>query len=154
MPPERRELDLELCRRVAQTCTARNLRTASRAVSALFDEALRPAGLRISQLSILVALALAGEASVSRLAGVLDLERTTMTRNVGPLEREGLIASAEGTDARNRILRLTEKGRATLARALPIWERVQEGITRDLGDVRWRALLRHLEAAAALARPR
>ncbi len=154
MPSERPDLDLELCLQASRTCTAGNLRRASRAVSGLFDDALRPTGLRISQFSILVALALAGEASVSRLAGSLDLERTTLTRNVGPLQREGLVASAEGTDARNRMLRLTDRGRATLARALPIWERVQGRITQGLGDARWRALLRHVEAAAALARPR
>lgn len=150
-PPE---VDLELCARAARTCTARNLRQASRAVSALFDEAMRGTGLRISQFSLLVALALAEEATVSKLAGALDLDRTTMTRNLAPLEREGLVASGEGDDARNRVLRLTAKGRDRLALALPIWDRVQARVVKGLGDARWRDLLRHLEATTTLARSR
>jgi DNA-binding MarR family transcriptional regulator len=147
-----RQPDLELCAKAARTCTARNLRRATRAVSGRFDEALRPTGLRISQFGILVALALAEVATVSKLAGLLDLDRTTMTRNLGPLEREGLVASETGDDARNRVLRLTEQGRATLAAALPLWEQVQAGIVRGLGDARWRGLLRDLEASASLSR--
>jgi DNA-binding MarR family transcriptional regulator len=145
-----RDLDLELCRKAADTCTARNLRAATRAVSALFDEAMRPTGLRVSQFGLLVALALAEEANVSKLAGLLDLDRTTMTRNLAPLERQGLIASNAGDDARNRQLRLTEKGRATLAKALPIWERVQARVVGGLGGTRWKGLLRDLAAASSL----
>jgi DNA-binding MarR family transcriptional regulator len=147
-----RELDLELCARVAQTCTAQNLRKATRAISGLFDEAMRPTGLRISQMGLLVALALAEEATVSKLAGLLNLDRTTMTRNLGPLERQGLVASKAGNDGRNRILHLTEKGRAALGAALPVWERVQARVVKGLGDARWRGLLRDLEATASLTR--
>lgn len=150
-PP--RDLDLALCRKAADTCTARNLRAATRAVSGLFDEAMRPTGLRVSQFGLLVALALAEEANVSRLAGLLDLDRTTMTRNLAPLERQGLVASAAGDDARNRHLHLTEKGRTTLARALSIWEQVQARVVGGLGDARWKGLLRDLAAATALTRP-
>jgi DNA-binding MarR family transcriptional regulator len=147
-----RKVDLELCRRVAQTCTGRSLRKATRVVGGLFDDAMRPIGLRHSQFGLLVALALAEEATVSRLAGLLELDRTTMSRNLGPLERRGLVASGTSDDARNRVLRLTEKGRETLATALPIWTRVQARIVRSLGDVRWKGLLEDLLAATALAR--
>jgi DNA-binding MarR family transcriptional regulator len=148
-----RDLDLGLCRRAADTCTARKLRAATRAVTGLFDEAMRPTGLRHSQFGLLVSLALAEQANVSRLAGLLDLDRTTMTRNLAPLQRQGLIRSAAGDDARNRQLQLTEKGRATLAKALPIWERVQARVVGGLGDSRWKGLLRDLAAATSLPRP-
>jgi DNA-binding MarR family transcriptional regulator len=148
-----RDLDLELCRRAAHSCTARNLRAATRAISALFDEAMRPTGLRASQFGLMVALALAEEANVSKLARLLDLDRTTMTRNLAPLEREGFVASASGDDARNRQLQLTERGRAALARALPIWERVQARVVGGLGESRWKGLLRDLQATSRLARP-
>ena len=148
-----RDLDLELCRKAAETCTARNLRAATRAVSGLFDDAMRPTGLRVSQFGVLVALALAEEATVSRLASLLQLDRTTMTRNLAPLERQGLVASAAGDDARNRHLHLTDEGRATLAQALTIWERVQARVVKGLGDARWKGLLRDLAAASSLARP-
>jgi DNA-binding MarR family transcriptional regulator len=147
-----RKLDLELCRRAAENCTGRTLRKATRAINGLFDEAMRPTGLRHSQFGVLVALALAEEATVSKLARLLDLDRTTMTRNLGPLERRGLVVSAASDDARNRVLRLTEKGRDTLARALPIWARAQARIVRGLGDLRWKGLLVDLHAATSLAR--
>lgn len=150
--PAPRKADLELCVAVRETCTANNLRKASRAITRLFDDALRPSGLRISQLSILVALALAEEATVSKLAGLLALDRTTMTRNLAPLERRGLVASVSGADARRRVLRLTEKGRSALATALPVWERVQARVVKGLGAARWKALQQGLRAAASLAR--
>jgi DNA-binding MarR family transcriptional regulator len=147
-----RKVDLELCRRVAQTCTGRSLRKATRAVSSLFDAAMRPTGLRHSQFGLLVALALAEEATVSKLARLMDLDRTTMTRNLAPLERRGLVASAASDDARNRVIRLTESGRDTLAATLPIWARVQARIVDGLGDARWKGLLGDLHAATSLAR--
>jgi DNA-binding MarR family transcriptional regulator len=75
-----------------------------------------------------------------------------MTRNLAPLERRGLVASAASDDARNRVLQLTEKGRATLTQALPIWERVQARIIGGLGDARWKGLLGDLGATTSLAR--
>ncbi len=137
---------------VRETCTANNLRKATRAITSLFDDALRPIGLRISQLSVLVALALVEEATVSKLAGLLALDRTTMTRSLAPLERRGLVATVRGADARHRALRLTEKGRAALATALPIWERVQGRVVKGLGAARWKGLLQGLRASASLAR--
>jgi DNA-binding MarR family transcriptional regulator len=147
-----RKLDLDLCWMAAETCTARNLRKATRAISGLFEEEMRPTGLRISQFGLLVALALAEEVTVSKLARLMDLDRTTMTRNLAPLERRGLVASAASDDARNRVIRLTEKGRDTLAAALPIWTRVQARIVKGLGDARWKGLLGDLRATTSLAR--
>jgi DNA-binding MarR family transcriptional regulator len=152
--PKSRKVDLHLCMAVRETCTADSLRKASRAITGLFDDALRPAGLRISQLSILVALALAEEATVSKLAGLLALDRTTMTRNLAPLERRGLVETVTRADARRRVLRLTEKGRTALATALPVWKRVQARVVTRLGAARWKALLRGLRATASLARAR
>jgi DNA-binding MarR family transcriptional regulator len=154
MPRASRDVHLELCAVVAQTCTALNLRKAARAVSNLLDDEIRATGVRSTQFALLVALALEGEATVSGLAQALDLDRTTMTRNLGPLKREGLVSSAGGVDARSRVLRLTGKGRATLARALPLWERVQARVVEGLGDAKWKGLLQGLQATATLARSR
>ncbi len=150
--PASPKVDLKLCLSVRDTCTANSLRKATRAITSLFDDALRPAGLRISQLSILVALALAEEATVSKLAGLLALDRTTMTRNLAPLERRRLVETVSGADARHRVLRLTQKGRVALARALPIWQRVQARVVAGLGDSRWKSLDQGLKATVGLAR--
>jgi DNA-binding MarR family transcriptional regulator len=149
---EARRIDAERVARLAETCTALNLRNATRAITGLYDDAMRPAGVRISQFGLLAALAVSEEATVSKLAGVLGLDRTTMTRNLGPLLRRGLIASETGADARSRVLRLTEKGRAALVRALPLWQRAQARVVRGLGEARWKGLLQGLKATAALAR--
>src|SRR5512138_1036894 len=108
--------------RVARECTASNLRRAARAISGLYDARLEPVGLRGTQFSLLVALGLSGEPPVTALAERLGLDRTTMTRNLGPLVRNGLIEDTAAEDRRMRRVKLTAKGRRTLERALPLWE--------------------------------
>jgi DNA-binding MarR family transcriptional regulator len=149
MPSTPHQVDLARYAEVAETCTASLLRRASRSVSNAFDTAMRPVGLRNSQFTVLVALALAREASVSRLASLVGLDRTTMTRNLGPLERRGLVASVAGADRRNKVLQLTARGKSSLARAYPAWQGAQARVVKELGEARWTALLRGLKAAAA-----
>jgi DNA-binding MarR family transcriptional regulator len=152
MPATTRDLDLSRYAEVAETCTAALLRRASRAVTNAFDAAMRPAGLRNSQFSVLVALALARQAPISKLARILGLDRTTMTRNLAPLERRGLAVSVAGEDRRNKVFQLTARGQAALARALPAWQAAQASVVSELGQSRWTALQRGLKAAAT-ARP-
>jgi DNA-binding MarR family transcriptional regulator len=137
----------ELCLQVARECTAARLRRAARAVAAVYDEAIADAGVRGTQLSLLTALYLSGEAPVSRLAELLDLDRTTMTRNLEPLEREGLIETdGAGGDRRVRLVRLTPRGARALDRGLPRWQGAQEKVKKRLGGVGWRRLMRELDA--------
>jgi DNA-binding MarR family transcriptional regulator len=99
-----------------------------------------------------VALVIAGEVPVSRLADLLALDRTTMTRNLRPLERRGFVASAEGADRRSKVLKITVRGRTVLAHALPAWRRAQARIVADLGEARWKGLLGGLKAATSVMR--
>src|SRR5262245_30553736 len=138
------------CLTVAGECTAHGLRKASRALSRIYDEAMAPTGLRGTQFSLLVALSLAREAPVAKVADELGLDRTTLTRNLGPLERDGLVESVPGDDRRVRRLRLTERGHDALADALPRWERAQHKVVAALGKTRWRDLMDGLRAAASL----
>ncbi len=144
---------LRKCAEVAGVCTCFNLRKAARAVTQLFDQVLEPSGLRATQVTLLVAIALASSATVGRLAERLVMDRTTLTRNLAPLAREGLIESASGKDRRTRTVRLTGRGEAALARALPLWARVQARVVQGLGEKRWRSLLADLSETVALARP-
>jgi DNA-binding MarR family transcriptional regulator len=134
---------------VATECTAARLRRASRALSKFYDEVLEPSGLRGTQFSLLVALSLTGPAPLLRVADELGLDRTTMTRNLAPLERDGLVASVPGNDRRVRLIQLTDAGRRALAKALPLWEKAQRRVVDTLGERRWRELLAALQAAAA-----
>jgi DNA-binding MarR family transcriptional regulator len=138
-------MDREAAATCGKQCAASNLRKASRAVTALYNASLRPAGLLITQFSILVALSAAGPLPLTRLAKALEMDRTTLTRNAAPLLRQGLTAETHGEDRRNRVLSITEKGRRALERAFPLWKGAQERFTQDLGKERFRNLLSHLD---------
>src|SRR5919204_12295 len=95
-------LDRARCIEIADTCTQFNVRKAARAIGQIFDEALRPSGLRGTQFNLLIALSVLERATVARLAEALQLDPTTLTRNLAPLERDGLVESERGptgTDA-------------------------------------------------------
>ncbi len=135
----------------ASECTALRLRRATRVIAAVYDELMSETGLRSTQLSVLNAISLAKAPSVSRLAELLELDRTTLTRNLAPLEREGLIKAVQShDDGRVRIVRLTPKGERALARALPLWGRAQARVVAALGQRDWRALMARLAEATLL----
>ena len=137
--------------RVARECTASSLRRAARAVSSLYDARLESVGLRGTQFSLLTAVALIGEPPVTMLAERLGLDRTTMTRNLAPLVRDGLVEDAASDDRRVHRVKLTAKGRRTIERALPLWEEAQAEVARALGDKRGRELVAGLKAVTAIA---
>ena len=114
-------------------CVCINLRYMSRLVSQIYDDALAPAGLKITQFCLLRAIARLEPASVGALAEDQELDRTTLTRNLAPLERDGMIEQTAGADKRKSLARLTRAGSAAIARALPHWERVQSELRRSLG---------------------
>lgn len=114
------------------SCVCFNLRRAARAVSQIYDEALAASGIKITQFSLLRAVERNEPAAITALAEELDLDRTTMARNLAPLERDGMVVLAAGSDQRVTEVRLTAKGRATVARAYPLWEKAQAEIARRL----------------------
>ncbi len=134
-----------------RNCACFNLRKATRAVTQLYDESLRPAHLRATQFSLLTVLEQAGTVSMTRLAELAVMDRTTLTRNLELLERERLVRIRPGTDARVREVSLTPTGRDRLMAALPYWERAQAHVTRRLGPARTRHFLSDLAAAIAAA---
>ncbi len=110
------------------------------------------AGCRITQIPPLVVLYLGGPKSINEIAARLELDRTTLTRNLKPLEEAGLLEIAPGDDQRTRIAALTEHGREVLLGVLPVWEEAQTHIVQGLGGERFDNLLTQLEDIAALAR--
>ncbi|MDP4023131.1 MarR family transcriptional regulator [Methylobacterium sp. NEAU 140] len=114
-----------------EPCTCAALRRAARAVTAAYDDALKPVGLRVTQFAVLRLLDRLGPMPVTRLAAEAALERTTMGRNLDPLERRGLVRVAVGADdGRERVVALTDAGRAAIAAALPHWRTAQADIAR------------------------
>jgi DNA-binding MarR family transcriptional regulator len=111
-------------------CVCANLRRAARAMTALYDDALAASGIKITQFSLLRAVERNEPASVSALSEDLDLDRTTLTRNLNPLQRDRLIELSAGSDRRVTEVRLTAKGHKALAKALPLWQKAQADVER------------------------
>ncbi len=120
-------------REVAQSCACSGLREAARAVTQFYDAILAPSGVRATQFPLLVALSLAEGATMGRVAEILVMDRTTLTRNLRPLERQGWVRRIAGPDRRERSLALTKRGRAALDRALVLWRTAQDQVVRNLG---------------------
>lgn len=127
--------------RAALPCLCANVRRAARALTQLYDEALRPAGLRATQFTVLQALDLAGEVSQGELGRLLVMDSTTLTRTLRLLSSHGWIEAHPGRDRRERRLRLSASGRRQLARAMPRWGRVQARLRSRTGQRRWRELM-------------
>jgi DNA-binding MarR family transcriptional regulator len=139
--------DLDLCMRVRAMCACNQLRRATRGITQLYEAEMAPGGLKVTQLPILVALRSEGDLSVTRLAGALSLDRTTLTRNLSVLEQRGLIRTEENDgDARVRMVSITPEGADVLASALACWEDVQNVVEERFGSERLRALYEELAA--------
>jgi DNA-binding MarR family transcriptional regulator len=128
-------------------CTCFNLRKATRAITQLFDEAMQPAGLRATQFTILAALSFSGPVPITHLSNRLVMDRTTLTRNLKPLQSSGWVSLVPGEDRRVKTLSLTGKGEKTLKKALPYWKKAQSTVIKRMTPKRWRALLNELSHA-------
>jgi DNA-binding MarR family transcriptional regulator len=146
------EADRRQWKRVAAECACVNLRKTARAVTQFFDKVLEPSGLRATQFTVLVAVALTDPATMTRIARALVMDGSTLTRNLRPLELAGLVKTAGGKDRRTRFVRLTPRGRDRLAAALPLWEQAQHQVMRRVGGSRWHGILHELSAVQTLAR--
>ena len=115
-------------------CSCVNLRRASRAITRIYDKALEPADLKITQYSVLANVARSGPVSSSNLARLLRLDRTTLVRNLKSLQDAGFIEDhPEVTDPRERAIRITESGRRRVEQARPYWMLAQKSIEDRLG---------------------
>jgi DNA-binding MarR family transcriptional regulator len=122
-------------------CMCGNFRRTSRALTQLYEEAIRPLGLRASQLTILQALSRAGEVSQGQLGEMLAMDSTSLTRTLAIMRRQGWITERRGEDRRERWLRMSKGGEAQLRRVLPVWEKVQRRLRGQLGEQAWNNLL-------------
>ncbi|CAK7261085.1 MULTISPECIES: MarR family winged helix-turn-helix transcriptional regulator [unclassified Shinella] len=118
---------------VRDRCLCLAAQRAARALARRFDEALRPMGLTNGQFSLLMSLNRPTAPTLSSVATLLAMDRTTLTANLKPLERRGLLTVSQDTkDRRSRLLHLTEAGRLLLETALPVWIETHDLIDRQL----------------------
>ncbi|MBI2561256.1 MAG: winged helix-turn-helix transcriptional regulator [candidate division NC10 bacterium] len=116
----------------------------SRAVTQLYDDVLRPSGLRVTQYSILATIARIGEANLKQLEDTLAIDQTTLTRSLNLLEHGGVIERCSHPDGRIKAMRLTSKGRRALGIARPLWAQAQAKVLRELGTKPWADAQRRL----------
>jgi DNA-binding MarR family transcriptional regulator len=124
---------------------------AARLVTQRYDDALRPAGLRIMQFTLLARLHAVDRVTITELAEQASLDRTTLTRNLKPLIERGYVRVVAGKDQRERLVTVTERGRQALRAALPLWEQAQTSMTDGLGQEATSALLSLLRSAGSVA---
>ena len=122
-----------ICRKVEANCMGMRVRRAARVVGNYYDLHLKSVGLKGTQFTLLNAIFLNPSIAITQLADLLLLNRTTLNRNLKPLERQGLILTHPGEDQRTRILQLTQEGRSILKQALPLWLEAQSGVVETLG---------------------
>lgn len=133
----------------APECLCLNLRMSARALSSLYDEAIRPTGLRGTQFSLLRAIQRLGPTTFQSLAEHLVLDQTTLPRSLRLLEKEGYIRIVPGRDKRERLTSLTPKGEAVLEKALPLWRGVQERLKKKFSQARYERFIADLEEMRA-----
>lgn len=132
-------------------CCCFNLRKTTRAVTQFFDRHLEPAGIRATQFTLLLTLTSASGKTLTEMAEGLVMDRTTLTRNLKPLEKAGLITTVELSDRRTKGYKLTDKGMETIEKGVPLWEKAQLQFVEQLGDERYARLLSELGLVRSMA---
>jgi DNA-binding MarR family transcriptional regulator len=135
---------------MGKRCTCFNLRKATRRVTNFYDAALKPCGLKVTQMTLLTAIRVLEPITIKRLAKAIVMDRTTLSRNVSLLNKKGLIDIEPGDDLRTRRLSLTDQGHTSLVAAFPLWQKAQVEIIKELGEDRWASLLEGISDLVAL----
>ena len=133
-------------------CTCFNLRKAARVVTQIFDNAMRSINLRATQFTLLALASVHGPITVTRLSEEMVADRTTLSRNLNPMEKSGLIRIEPGYDRRTRIVVITESGRRKLEEAYPLWKKAQQEIKDAMGADKWSTLISNSSELVSLTR--
>jgi len=126
-------------------CCCLHFRKITRAITQMYDKYLESTNIRITQFTLLVALASTRAKTLTEIAESLVMDRTTLTRNLKPLEKLELITKVATTDKRTKAYTLTEKGRDTLRLALPLWQQAQRKVKDTFGDSRYQNVASELD---------
>jgi DNA-binding MarR family transcriptional regulator len=119
--------------RIAEQCLAVRIRMLNRTISNIYDEALRPAGITVGQLNILVVIAERGSVAPGAVASLLNMEKSTVSRNVERMRRQGWLRVSPGESGRGQSIALERSGRSLLKKVTPAWEQAQGRAAELLG---------------------
>ena len=128
-----------------------NLRKVTRAVTQFYDRQLEPADIRSTQFNLLLTLSASLGKTLTEMAEGLVMDRTTLTRNLKPLEKAALITTTKLFDKRTKSYILTEKGRLAIEKGVPLWQKAQQQMTNQLGEERYKRLLEELQVVRSFA---
>jgi DNA-binding MarR family transcriptional regulator len=143
-----RHAGLEALRHTPGICACQKLRSASRVVTRMYDDCLRPTGITIGQYSVLAALYYVPSMPLRKLAQRLEMDRTTLTRSLARLDRDGLVTiTLDPEDTRVRSISITHAGLEKLTKAYPYWNKAQEGLEEVLGSRGLREFRKSLDNA-------
>lgn len=132
-------------------CVCGSLRQVTRAVTQVYDEALRPSGLRAMQFQMLMTLKHLREATISELGALMTMDQTTLTRSLAVLEKQGWVERRARADRRVKAYGLSALGLEVLAVAEPLWAEIQKRVVAHIGDTDWEAVRGPLRALLKLA---
>jgi DNA-binding MarR family transcriptional regulator len=135
----------------ALPCLCGSFRRTARALTHVYEKALRPLGLRATQLTVLQVLSYTGELSQGQMGEMLAMDSTSLTRTLAIMVRQGWITERRGEDRRERWLSLARAGEMQLNRALPVWEQVQSSLRRQLGEPAWDRLMQLTNQVTSVA---
>jgi len=134
-----------------ESCACFNVRKSARVITKHFDEALQQLELKPTQFTILAVLSSVDAITVTDLADFMILDRTTLTRNLRPLEKQGMIKTGAGEDRRTRMISLSKKGLNKLEKAIPLWKQAQKDVTKYMGNNRFDKFLNELNYVEKMA---
>jgi DNA-binding MarR family transcriptional regulator len=140
------------CAEIGKACVCGNLRKANRLISQIYDEFLKPSGLKATQSALLMTIKGFGRVTVSKLAKWSIMDRTTLTRNLKVLEKKGLVKIQPGEDQRKKVVTITEKGIDALLYAYPFWEEAQHHVAEMIGEDKSNRIVKELSDMVSLLR--
>ena len=136
---------------IATPCTCAMLRRTTRRVTQLYDQALRQVGVRLTQYSVLAKVARNDGLSITEMAERLEMDRSTLTRNLRPMVRSGWIRIDAGPDNRQRAVQITPEGQAKFAEAQPLWKKTEKALRATVGKEEVEALRQLLDRLLVVA---
>jgi len=130
--------------RIGFSCIQFNLKKTTRKISTYYDEILKPSGLKATQFSVLIVVAMGDASSITGISRLVDVDRTTLQRSIEILQRDGLLYGQSEAKGNVRNISITAKGKKKLESAIELWKKAQESITKELGSEKVKALLKVL----------
>ena len=122
----------------ARNCVCHNLRKTTRAITQFYDKLLAPSGINSTQLPLLCTISIRNSSTIGEIASEMSMDRTTLTRSLELLKEQGFVRIESSSDRRKRIVTLTDKGRAHMHKAFPLWGKAQSIIMEKFGKGNWR----------------